>query len=80
MDFLGRYQESNEQVAREFLGRKDGVLFYDAIVKKDPSEEVYSIQEYMDVMAYVLLMQQKKVKESRDESFLLRRSLERFII
>lgn len=35
-EFLGKYAESNERVAREYLGRDDGVLFYDTEIKALP--------------------------------------------
>lgn len=72
MDFLGRYEKSNEKVAREFLCREDGVLFRDEIVRKELSDEVYSTQEYMDVMAYVLLMQHKQMEVLKQENRRLR--------
>ena len=43
--FLNRYAKSNEKVAREFLGREDGILFYKPI--KEEKQYVEEITQNM---------------------------------
>lgn len=61
MEFLAPYLEGNELVAREFLGREDGVMFYDEIAKSEDADEAYTTEEYVDVLAQIILIQQKKI-------------------
>lgn len=62
MEFLSQYLEGNEMVAREFLGREDGVMFYDEIAKIEGASETFTTEEYMDVMAQIVLLQQAKIE------------------
>ena len=62
MEFLTPFLEGNASVAREFLGREDGKFFYDEIVKNEGTEETYATEEYMDVMARIVLIQQEKIE------------------
>ena len=44
IEFLGRFQESNQKIAREYLGREDGILFYDEIPV--PKKKVIKSRKY----------------------------------
>ncbi len=61
MEFLSQYLEGNAMVAREFLGREDGIMFYDEITRIEGSSETFTTEEYMDVMAQIVLIQQEKI-------------------
>ena len=63
MDFLKRYEESNARTAREFLGRKDGILFREPIPKL-PVWEVNHDEMYQDLFIFMVEMfcaQEKKI-------------------
>ena len=63
MDFLKRYEESNARTAREFLGRKDGVLFREPI-QKLPVWKVNHDEMYQDLFIFMVEMfcaQEKKI-------------------
>lgn len=61
IEFLEKYRESNEKIAKEFLHRKDGVLFKDEIVKDEDERTEYTTEEYMDVVTELLLKQREKI-------------------
>lgn len=62
MEFLSQYEKGNRQVAMEFLDREDGILFRDEITMKEKQEKVYSLEEYVDVLAEVILLLNEKVE------------------
>lgn len=65
MNMLSEYAEENEKVAREFLGRKDGVLFREEIIDNKCETIKYKKEEYVDVCAKILLKREKKIKEQK---------------
>lgn len=67
MEFLSQFAECNEKIAKEFLGREDGILFYDEIVGDGEKNEGYKTEEYMDVMAEIVLMQRKEIDAYKAE-------------
>ncbi len=75
--FLQKYMESNRKTAVEYLGRKDGVLFYDPVVKTeqwklDP-ENMY--RDIVMVMGNALCNQEKKINELEETLKTIDRSL-----
>ena len=67
MDFLAKYKEGNEAIAREFLNREDGVLFKDEIVKDYDVVGNYSTEELV-LMCGRLLQLQNEDMENRIEA------------
>ncbi|MCH5299561.1 MAG: hypothetical protein J1E96_07355 [Ruminococcus sp.] len=63
--FLKRYEESNEKVAREYLGREDGKLFYDKQKLSDDNLPEYTVSDYVGVLAKMIETQNNKVCELR---------------
>lgn len=62
MEILDKYKEENEQVAREFLNRADGVLFKDEIPKDDASQKTdYTVDDYFNVSCDVVCMLSKDI-------------------
>lgn len=66
MEFLGKYAKGNQKIAEEFLGRKDGVLFQEEIVPRKGEEDSYSPEEFFDVLAEVIIMQQKEMQRVKE--------------
>lgn len=68
LDFLKKYEEGNQNIAKEYLGREDGTLFYD---KLNPSE--YSkfeaspedIQKVINICAKIIVIQEQELKEAK---------------
>ena len=60
---ISEYAEENEKVAREFLGREDGILFREEIIDNKCETIKYKKEEYVDVCAKILLKREKKIKE-----------------
>ena len=48
LEYLAQFKEENEKVAREYLGREDGVLFKDDIVVDEEKVE-YTAEDFLDV-------------------------------
>ena len=72
--FLQNYEESNEKVAREYLSREDGVLFYDK-QKVNSDTPKYTTSDYVGVLAQMieiqnnnLLNKQEQIKQLRSEN------------
>ena len=70
--FLKRYEESNEKVAREYLGREDGKLFYDKQKITNENLPEYTISDYMDVIAQMIALQNTKSNEKNELIYALR--------
>lgn len=66
IEFLKQYEESNGKVAEEFLGRSDKILFKDEIVDNKEPMVTYSEEEYFNVLAEIIIMQQKKLLEEKE--------------
>ncbi|MGN0488297.1 MAG: hypothetical protein ACI4HO_03415 [Ruminococcus sp.] len=57
MEYLDKYKEENEMLAKEFLGREDGVLFRDEIPQDDPlAKKEYSQDDYFKVSCDVVCL------------------------
>ena len=65
--FLNRYAESNEKVAREYLGSDDGKLFYDEQKITHNSLPEYTISDYMSVIAQMISLQNTKSNEKNEQ-------------
>lgn len=65
--FLDKYKEENEMLAKEFLGRDDGVLFKDEIPEDDPlAKREYTKDDYFKVSCDVVCMLSDEI-EKKDE-------------
>lgn len=67
MEVLAQFAESNGKIAREFLGREDGILFRDVIEKVEGEQEEYTEQEYFQILAEVILLQREKMEEQAEK-------------
>ncbi len=54
------YAKSNEAIAREFLGRRDGTLFYDKPDFRE-AENTLSLQDMADLCGEVIAMQEQEI-------------------
>lgn len=75
--FVKKYEESNRKVAMEYLGREDGVLFFEP-VKELPVWEVNQDTMYRDILVSVgelFCAQEKRIQELEKEVKALRTSL-----
>lgn len=70
--FMKQYIKSNESVAREFLGREDGVLFREPLVElpqlKFSSEEVY--KDFMMFMVQYICKQERRIQYLEEHTHL----------
>lgn len=84
IDFLKNYNETNTSVAKEFLNREDGRLFYDEIKKVDGSAESYSVEEMVLICGRMLELQnednQKKIEHMNDKLESMEARIERLKI
>lgn len=48
LEYLAKFKEENEKVAREYLGREDGVLFKDEIVVAEEKVD-YTAEDFLDI-------------------------------
>lgn len=60
--YMGRFEESNQKVAREFLGREDGVLFHEPL-KEGPVWKVREDTMYRDLLTFMVEMFCSQEKE-----------------
>lgn len=68
VEFLGKYREENEKVAREFLGREDGVLFRDEIPKDDGTQKTeYGVKDFFDVSCEVVQAQSAEINDLKNQ-------------
>lgn len=74
LEYLKQFQESNEKVAKEFLNRADGILFYDLVVEqkqwKLEPEKMY--RDLLVLMCEEFCEQEKKITELREEMQVLK--------
>ena len=63
--FLKRYEQSNEKVAREYLSREDGVLFYDKQKTTIDTLPEYTVPDYVGVFAKMIEIQNNKIEALR---------------
>lgn len=70
--FLNKYKDGNEAVAKEFMNREDGKLFYDEIKKRNDDEKSYSSEELVLICGRMLELQHEdlnnKLESEREDS------------
>lgn len=67
--FLKRYAKSNEKVAREFLGREDGILFYKSINEEkqyDPQNDKM-LEDFIHFSVNYMCQQQQIIQELEEK-------------
>lgn len=57
-----RYASGNEAIAREYLERTDGKLFYDKL-DVDEADHAFSLQDMTDICGQVIAMQEQEINE-----------------
>lgn len=67
LEFISKYAEGNKTLAQEFLGREDGILFREEIIKNDCTIENYKIENYIDVLSRIILKQQDEIKHLKNK-------------
>lgn len=66
------FQESNARVARRFLGRSDGKLFSDLDYEDDSETGVFTVEQAVEISAYLWRWQQRRLEAARREIARLR--------
>lgn len=74
--FLDKFKEQNSSVAKEYLGREDGILFRDEILN-EKSNEHYTLEDYLDVANEVISLQDEKVTDLKGQVKELNKELEK---
>ena len=67
--FQNKYNKSNEKVAREFLGREDGILFYDPIKELpyyDPKNDKM-LEDFVHIMVNYICKQEVRIEELEEK-------------
>ena len=62
--YLDKFKEENELVAKEYLGREDGVLFMDEVVVDEQKVE-YTLEDFLDVANEVFTYQDEELEEEK---------------
>lgn len=67
-EFLSVYEQGNEWIAKEFLKREDGILFYEAVTEKDIWVNPYEkpMQDVVRVMGEIACSQYVQIKRLQD--------------
>ena len=65
--FLGKYNEGNTAVAREYMNREDGVLFRDEIEKFNDEGKVYSSEELVLICGRMIELQNEDMEKKLDD-------------
>jgi len=67
-EFLEKYREGNEKIARDYLGREDGILFKDEVVTEGDGEaETYSAEEMVEILGKIIVMQRDRILQKNEE-------------
>lgn len=69
LEFLKQYEESNQKTAREFLGREDGILFYESLnpeqyVKSELTTE--DIKKAVQICGKIIMTQEQELLEAKE--------------
>ncbi len=66
-DFMEQYEEGNAAIAREYLGREDGRLFYDPVLAEDTVATEHSEKEMILICGGIIEKQQKIIEEQNHQ-------------
>ncbi|MGN1131166.1 MAG: hypothetical protein ACI4Q8_07430 [Ruminococcus sp.] len=64
LNYLDRFKEQNELVAKEYLGREDGVLFMDEILVDEQKAE-YTLEDFLEVANEVFTYQDEELEKEK---------------
>ncbi len=67
VEFLAKYKDTNNAVAREYLSRGDEGLFFEELKVSDEGKHKYTSTDYVRVLAQMLVVQNEQVCELREE-------------
>lgn len=67
VEFLAKYKDTNDAVAREYLSRGDEGLFFEELKVSDEGKHKYTSTDYVRVLAQMLVVQNEQVCELREE-------------
>lgn len=64
-DFLKKYEEGNQNIAKKYLGREDGKLFSEVKSSKEPwtPDNPHMQEDIVRFLGEIILVQQKEIKE-----------------
>ncbi|MCH5266853.1 MAG: hypothetical protein J1E62_00805 [Lachnospiraceae bacterium] len=63
-EYLARYESGNKYIAKEFLGREDGILFYDISKGQTKKKKIsYKKKDMIAICGDVIAMQEKEIQE-----------------
>lgn len=63
LSFLKLFEESNQQVAKEYLNRKDGILFKDTVAYTNQRATTYSYEELIFLCGEIIAKQEEEKQE-----------------
>lgn len=68
--FLENYKEGNQKVAKEYLDREDGILFYNELNPADYSNSepnIEDIQKAINICAKIIVGQEQELQEAKEK-------------
>ncbi len=68
MDFLSKFEASNQAVAREYLNRCDGILFRDEIPERSSPKQEYSKDELVYICGKMLELEAKDMNRKLEST------------
>ena len=79
-EYMAKFAESNSKVAREFLGREDGVLFFEQPAENEIKQSVqYKEEDILTVLGEMISVQHSEAVQQKDEITALKSELARSI-
>ncbi len=67
-DFYKRYEEGNAQVARRYLNREDGILFYDPMPDEAHTETSYSCEDLLFFCGELFAFEEERKKQQAQDN------------
>lgn len=77
-EFLNMFEHTNQTVAKKYLHRKSGILFYDTIANFQEEATHYPAEELIALCGEIILKQEQKNQELKKQ--LMRRSSGRYML
>lgn len=75
-DYMANFAESNSKVAKEFLGREEGVLFYEQPSDEEIQKSVqYTEEDILTVLGEMISVQHAETVQQKDEINVLKSDL-----
>lgn len=62
-EFLNMFEHTNQTVARKYLHRQDGILFYEPLISSSETVTQYSAEELVALCGKIMLKQQQQIQQ-----------------